>query len=180
AYMFRPDVKLQFSGRTDYRQLSAREVEILRAGSADGIFTAAILGGVVVAVLMLVVGGVIMIPTMVRSRALANEASVVGDLRTMISAEEAFRGGTCGTGYADLEGLTRPATVIPSYPASGPAFLRGTLAAAERHGYRFELLVEDPVPAAEGCPSRSFRRYRYAATPLATAGRSFLAAADGT
>jgi hypothetical protein len=180
VYMFRPEVKIHFSGRTDYRQLSADEVATLRGGSADGIFTAAVLGGVVIAVLLGGILAAIAIPSLLRARSGANESMAIGDVRTLISAEEAFRGGTCGTGYADLEGLTRPATVIPNYPPNGPAFVPAGFAIPERRGYRFDLVVEGPVAPREGCPSRSFVRYRYAATALTPSGRSFMGTSDGS
>jgi hypothetical protein len=51
AYMLRGDIKLQFSGRSDFRQLSADEADVVRRGSPEGLFTAAILGGVVIGAL---------------------------------------------------------------------------------------------------------------------------------
>jgi hypothetical protein len=52
------------------------------------------------------------------------------------------------------------------------------MAAAERRGYRFELVTEEPLPGTSSC-QRSFRRYVYSAMPLDARNRSFLATDDG-
>ncbi|HZM50413.1 MAG TPA: hypothetical protein VFE68_07985, partial [Vicinamibacteria bacterium] len=96
----------------------------------------------------------------------------------LAAAEDAFHA-VCNTGYADLQGLLQPGTVIPDYPADGPAFLRGpAFETTERDGYRYVLTVEDEMPRSAGCPTRRFRRFLYAATPLA-AGRSLAVGPDG-
>ncbi len=185
VYMLRPETKILFSGRREFRDLSPDEAETVRNGAPEGIFTGAIIGGVFVgfflsALLSFFAGPAVgALPSMLRARTAANEANAVGRVRTVISAQEYFKGGTCQTGYADLEGLLRPATVIPNYPSGGATFLSADFAQAELAGYRFELTVEDPVPPAEGCPLRSFRRYQFAATCLDDAGRSFLGRPDG-
>lgn len=186
VYMLRPETKIQFSGRRDYRDLSPQEAETVRHGAPEGLFTGAILGGVVVAVILMAVltffagpAGTVLLPSLARGRAAANEAAAIGRVRTVVSAEETFKGSTCRVGYADLDGLLHPAKVIPNYPAGGATFLGEDFAQGEANAYRFELAVDDPVAAAEGCPSRSFRRYQYSATPVDGRGRAFLATPDG-
>ena len=108
----------------------------------------------------------------------AEERSAVAQLTAMAAAEDAFHS-VCNTGYGDLEALRQPATVIPDYPADGPAFLRGpAFETAERDGYRYTLTVEDEMPPAAGCPTRRFRRFLYTATPLG-AGRWLAVGPDG-
>jgi hypothetical protein len=99
-------------------------------------------------------------------------------LRTVHAAQQAFSAGTCGA-YADIDGLLRPASIIPNYPPTGPAFLVPELAASEVNGYRYEMVVDEPVAAADGCPARSFRRFLYTATPVEGGGKHFAIGSDG-
>ena len=48
----------------------------------------------------------------------------------------------------------------------------------EDAGYRFALKVDNPLPAADGCPKRSFASYQYTATPISGDGRSFITGPD--
>lgn len=148
--------------------------------------TLLIVGGLgCLALLLLVVLGTlaaIFIPAYIRSHGRttdATSAACTARLRAVGAAQDAFRSGTCGT-YADMEGLTNPASVIPSYPASGPAFLSTALAAADADGCHLELTVSDPVAASTGCPSRSYRRYTCSASPLSGKGRFLLLESSGT
>ena len=81
--------------------------------------------------------------------------------------------------FADLDGLLNPRSAIPDYRPDGPAFLPPEFARAEAIGYRFDLSVEEPVPATEGCAARGFRRFAYAATPVDAGGRHLLVGPDG-
>lgn len=181
-YMLRPDVRIQFSGRGEFRDLSPGEAETVKRGSPEGVFTLAILGGLFLSLVM--IGGLAFatgasVKSLLRASESASESMAIGRLRTMLSAQYAFRQGTCD-GYADLEGLLNPSSVIPNYPVPGPAFLEPGFAQTEAAGYRYELKVEEPVPPTEGCPTRSFRRFEYFASPLEGRGRrSFLITADG-
>ena len=40
------------------------------------------------------------------------------------------------------------------------------------------MVVEERLPPRENCPSKSFRRYHYSATPLGGNGRSFVVGPD--
>ncbi len=107
-----------------------------------------------------------------------DERAVADQLRALAAAQETFRN-VCDSGYADLEALLNPSSVFPDYPASGPAFLSDpAFRQQERLGYRFQLGVEDPVPATPSCPFRSYRRYRYSATPVG-GGRTLFIGNDG-
>jgi FHA domain len=130
---------------------------------------------------VLAVLAAIFLPSYLRARTRSTDvsASCATRLRAVSAAEDAFRSGTCGT-YADMEGLMNPGSTIPSYPAGAPAFLSADFAAPEADGCRFELTVEEPVAAAPGCPTRSFRRYTYAASPLSGQGRFLLVDSSGT
>jgi type II secretory pathway pseudopilin PulG len=123
----------------------------------------------------------IFLPSYLRARTRSSDTSAAcaARLRAVSAAEDAFRSGTCGA-YADMEGLTNPGSTIPNYPAGAPAFLSADFAAPEADGCRFELTVDEPVPPAPGCPTRSFRRYTYAASPLSGQGRFLLVDSSGT
>jgi len=43
---------------------------------------------------------------------------------------------------------------------------------------RYDLEVADPLPRREGCPSPTYRRFRYAASPLSPHLRHFAIAGD--
>lgn len=180
TYMLRPAARAHFSGKRDRRILSPKEQEAITNTAAEAAFTVGILGTVLLGVVLSGFG--VLLPRMMgermdRARQAAREKEVIARIRAMGAAQTAFRTGTC-EGYADLEGLLHPASVIPNYPASGPAFLSPDFARPEALGYRFALQLEEPVPPAEGCPSRSFRRYAYIATPVDGKGRHFLLRSD--
>jgi hypothetical protein len=61
------------------------------------------------------------------------EARVIGDIRTVISAEEAFRTETGA--YGDLECLTGPSSCLPGY--TGPTFLDESFRAPLRGRYNW-------------------------------------------
>src|SRR5262249_950018 len=179
-YMLRPEVRIVFSGRREFRDLSPQEAESVRKGAPEGLFTGAILGGCALAVIASGVLGFLAVPNPARARAAANEASAIAQLKIVGSAEEMFKAGTCNLGYADLEGLVQPGTVIPNFAPDGRSFLPPEFTQPERLGYRFDLAVEEALPPADGCPSRSFRRYQYTATPVGGSGRSFATSPDGS
>ena len=64
----------------------------------------------------------IAIPTLIRARVSANEAQVIGDTRTVISAEQTYAAANCSF-YGMLADLSRPGIGIPNYPALAVAFL---------------------------------------------------------
>jgi hypothetical protein len=76
----------------------------------------------------------IAIPSLLRARISANEAAVLGDIRTVISAEAAYQ--TVNGGYYDnLDCLAEPSRCIPAY--AGPPVLTPEIArAAMKNGYR--------------------------------------------
>ena len=123
-------------------------------------------------VIVVAVAGIVaavVIPALVRARVASNESATVGDIRTMISAQAAYR--TVNGGFYDgfLDCLVGPAYCIPSYPFSAPTFLDSTLASrVNRAGYMREFQGGDapsPVPATSS--ATSVRKYRYDATPYA-------------
>jgi Domain of unknown function (DUF4190) len=114
----------------------------------------------------------IAIPSARRARIAANEASAIGDVRTVVSAESAYQSANNGY-YGTLECLGAPSKCLPTY--TGSALLEGTLAADEgvRHGYRHAL---HPGPAAAS--SSNVGSYAFVAQPV-TRGQSGLRAFCG-
>ena len=102
----------------------------------------------------------IAIPSLIRSRVSANEAAMLGDTRTVISAEAAYFS-VSGGFYGDPPCLVEPyaAGCIPSYPTDGPSFLDSHVAAlAPKAGYARSFTG---APATAG-----FSCYVYGGTPL--------------
>jgi hypothetical protein len=178
-YMLRPAVQWHFSDR--------QRPEPESAGQGEPMFAGALVAAVVLGVLL--TGALTVLARTARTvaggrggrmlvRAPAEERAASAQLTALAAAEDAFHS-VCNTGYADLQGLLQPGTVITDYPADGPAFLRGpTFQTAERDGYRYALTVEDEMPPSAGCPTRRFRRFLYTATPLGP-GRSLAVGPDG-
>ena len=78
----------------------------------------------------------IAIPSLVRARVSANEAAVIGDTRTLISAEGAYNTANSGF-YGTITCLATPSSCIPGYSASAPTFLDASFAApsVNKQGY---------------------------------------------
>ena len=68
----------------------------------------------------------IAIPNLLRARISANEAQVIGDTRTVMSANVTYAASNCGFFAAEITCLTKEgggAICIPGYPAQAPQFL---------------------------------------------------------
>jgi uncharacterized membrane protein YhaH (DUF805 family) len=142
------------------------------------------------AVLVLGVFGVgmiaaIAIPSLLRARVAANEAAAIGDVRTLIAAQGAYREANGGYYEGSLDCLASPQVgCLPGYPASGPVFLDAAIASqAPRHGYlgRFEAGEQPAIDAARSSPTSVFA-YAYVARPVAagqTGVRSFCGDSSG-
>jgi prepilin-type N-terminal cleavage/methylation domain-containing protein len=99
----------------------------------------------------------IAVPSLLRARMNGNEASALGSLRTISSAQHLFSSSCGGGGYAtSLDDLA----LAPS--AGGPAFISGDLALAfpggtPKSGYEFTITGSGGVvrPAAETCNGSS-------------------------
>ena len=179
VYMLRPAVQWHFSGRGHSEPESAGQGEAMFAGA---LVAAVILGVLLTAALTVMARtawtGAGAHGSRMFVRTPAEEKLATAQLAALAAAEDAFHS-VCNTGYGELQGLLHPGTVIADYPADGPAFLRGpAFENAERDGYRYTLTVEEEMPPTAGCPTRRFRRFLYAATPLG-AGRSLAVGPDG-
>jgi prepilin-type N-terminal cleavage/methylation domain-containing protein len=111
----------------------------------------------------------VVIPALITGRVAANESATLGDIRTIISAQTAYRSVNSGFYEGNLWCLVAPsnAPCIPSYPSNGPTFLDSTLGSLiAKTGYNRAFtagpFVQPPPPASPG----SVLGYRYDATPI--------------
>ncbi len=170
AYLLHPGLRRRFG-----YQVEAPVVAASHAARQESVFVAALTGGIVFAgALAGILVGMAQRPPDPGIRLTSQERLVVRQLADMSAAQESFRR-VCNVGYADLDGLRRPASAIPGYPKAGPVFLSPSKAPDQAHGYRFDLTVQDPLPSTLDCPvTRHFGRFSYTAWPLSGKGRHFL------
>jgi prepilin-type N-terminal cleavage/methylation domain-containing protein len=108
----------------------------------------------------------IAIPSLLRARVSAQEATGVGDTRTVLSGQAAYESATLG-GYGALTCLLTPsnAACIVSYPPTAPTFLDEAIALlTPKTGYSRSFLTGVPQPTAV-CPA-CFANFCYAASPI--------------
>src|SRR5262245_55837310 len=124
----------------------------------------------------------IAIPSLLRARISANESGMIGDIRTVISAEAAFQSansGFYGT-IACLGTATAVANCILGYPATGPTFLDQTIGGlSAKSGYprSFQSIAATTGTDAAG----DLAGFCYSGTPASAQGgvRSFGGDASG-
>ena len=144
------------------------------------------IGGIVTSCLGLVllpILAAISIPSLLRARVSANEAQTIGDIRTVISAQQTYA--STNGGYFDtLDCLATPTSCIPEYPAQAPHFLGTDLASASvKSG--FERTFYPGLPVDEVSPTQSpssMRSFAYVAVPATlgvTGVRAFCGDSDG-
>lgn len=161
-YLNKPGIKALFSGRKP-DEMTPQELRDIAAVSSGG-------AGVIIIVLVVIIGMVsvlgivaaIAIPALLRARIAANEASAVGTLRTIVSAEFAYA--TSNGGYYDsIRCLARPASCLSGY--AGSPFLYDEFEV--RSGYAFHL-NGTPAPAerAAATSKSSLESFVVIATPV--------------
>jgi len=107
---------------------------------------------------------------LLRAHVSSAEATAIGDIRAMISAQAAYAGQNDGRFEPRLECLHDPRECLPGYPKDGPSFLDGALASLRtKAGYRraFHPGPEAPPRAAVAGRSRSpgVASFAYTAAP---------------
>jgi type II secretory pathway pseudopilin PulG len=130
---------------------------------------------------MVLVMAAVAIPNMVRAKSSADEASAVGTLRTMVTAQATYSVAYPARGYSrDLARLgvdpTHPDNVTPQHAGLLDAsFAKPTCTAGtwcEKSGYKFMF--------APSCPRLLCQEFVAIGTPVANgAGKSFCATSDG-
>jgi type IV pilus assembly protein PilA len=110
----------------------------------------------------------VVIPALITGRVAANESATLGDIRTIVSAEAAYRSANGGFYDAALSCLTAPATpaCIPSYASIAPTFLDSMLASQNaKTGYN-RRFTSGPLVMTPNGSQTSTSVYRYDATPV--------------
>jgi type IV pilus assembly protein PilA len=127
----------------------------------------------------------IAIPSLLRARVSANEAAMIGDIRTVISAQAAYQGANGGWYAMNLSCLTTPSSgCIPNYTATAPTFLDTQISqAAAKQGYNRTFYAG---AQAQNLPTtvdtNSTGQYAYGGTPSVqdqTGVRGFAGDASG-
>ena len=124
----------------------------------------------------------IAIPSLLRARVSANEAQVIGDTRSLISAAITYASNNCGLYPASLVCMAQGSVCIPGYPSSAPAFLGRDLGRATPYlkgGYRRDYLTTAASSVDPKCDPGSLTDFCYASVP-ATPGLSGVRAYTGT
>ncbi len=133
----------------------------------------------------------IAIPSLLRARVAANEAQVIGDTRTVMSASVTYAASNCGFFPEDLPCMSREVggpICIPNFPTVSPSFLGADLARTTPYtkgGYvrSFQQGTVAPTVDAAVCDTNSLLDYCYVSTPsdLGLSGvRSFSGSAAGS
>jgi len=128
----------------------------------------------------------IAIPSLLRARVSANEAQAIGDIRTVISAEQTYASANCSF-FGMLADLSRPTIGIPNYPTQAPEFLGndvGRDGTYTKSGYD-RMLEAGAMPSTVQpiCDPNSILTYCYHAWPSQlglTGVRAFQGAAAGS
>jgi hypothetical protein len=105
------------------------------------------------------------VPSHTHTRVPANESSMIGDIRTMISAQASYQSASGAYGLPRC--LMKPKDCLPDYPRDGPWFLDASFAQDTRQGYSRTFHAG---PSAEP-PARGVRSFAYVGVPT-TPGRT--------
>jgi prepilin-type N-terminal cleavage/methylation domain-containing protein len=110
----------------------------------------------------------VVIPALITGRVAANESATLGDIRTIISAQTAYRSANAGFYDAALSCLLSPSNgCIPSYPTNAPTFLDSALASLNpKTGYHRVFSTSGMIVPPPTASLTSTNLYRYDATPV--------------
>lgn len=128
---------------------------------------------IVVAIILIIAA--IAIPNLLRSRMAANEASAVGSVRTINTAEVTYASTYPNYGFTTLLNLGASAGAVSP---TNPAILDGVLASGTKSGY----ILATPTPASAATGTTPISSYTVTAMPQAagTSGqRTFFSDASG-
>jgi len=125
----------------------------------------------------------IAIPSLLRARVSANEAQVIGDTRTVISASVVYASNNCGLYAASLDCMSVPNSIcIPNYPSTAPVFLSRDVGRASpylKSGYVRTYIGRAASDPGSLCDPGSNFDFCYMSTP-ANQGLSGVRAYAGT
>ena len=115
---------------------------------------------IVVAIILIIAA--IAIPNLLRSRMAANEASAVGSLRTINTAQVTFNS-TYGVGYGTLGALSTPVAGCAGALVTSACLIDSNLGGGTKSGYTF---VSTPANGA-GTAASPFLNFNSSAVPVA-------------
>lgn len=111
----------------------------------------------------------IAVPSLLRARVAANEAQVIGDTRSLLSAAITYASSNCGLFAGSLVCMTQGAICIPNYPVNAPPFLGrdlGRVTPYPKSGYeRDYLTIPSAAPPEPNCDPNSLADFCYASAP---------------
>ena len=129
------------------------------AGAANGEDRGLAIAGIILSVASPFVGRAVAGPG---SGGRGPEGAILGDIRTVISGQEAYKSANGGY-HGTLECLSHPSACIPEYPQAAPTFLDSTLASGQpKSGYNRTFFAG---PAAKGRSASSMSSFVYIAVP---------------
>ncbi len=120
----------------------------------------------------------IAIPSLLRARISANESGMIGDARSVISAEAAYHSTNSGF-YGSLSCLQTPSSCITGYPTAGPTFLDPVITSLSTKSGYARSFTEDPALGVG--ITGALNTYCYQGSPSSNQGgvRSFAGDASG-
>jgi type IV pilus assembly protein PilA len=181
VYLFKPGIKAIFSGKPS-SEFTPDEISAIRAiTEGSGAATALIVVGVaIVAIVAVGIVAAIAIPGLLRARMAGNEASAIGSLRAISSAQASYASAGRG-GYAvSLRRLSAPC------PGTSQGFIGPDLSQdpSVRSGFTLALASAGAGPGPLDCNGAATQVDYYAtAVPVivgSTGGRGFATSAAGT
>jgi type IV pilus assembly protein PilA len=130
---------------------------------------------IVVTIILIIAA--IAIPNLMRSKMLADEASAVGSLRTLVTAATTYSA-TYNNGYPPtLAAMGPPAGGGSAASCDNANLIDSVLASGNKAGYVFTYTGANPIAAAaQGCSNPGFNTYTINADPVTrgqTGQRSF-------
>ena len=128
---------------------------------------------IVVAIILIIAA--IAIPNLLRAKISANEASAVGSVRTLVTAQISYSTGYPSIGFSNLIsnlGTGGPGTVCGIPSSSAACLIESPLATGTRSGYTF-------YTAQSGGSNTAFYIYANPVTQGTTGVRTFCAVTDG-
>jgi type II secretory pathway pseudopilin PulG len=172
VYLLKPGIKLLFSDRdaATFTPDEAAAVQKVTSGGSGTVIVVVALGLFLVFVVGIIAA--IALPGLLRARIAGNEASAIGALLAISSAETSYS--ASNGGYYDSQAcLVKPAGCLPEY--RGSEFLQEEL--RQRSGYVFTLGGTPAPPERAATTSRTslehFTMVAAPITPQATGTRTF-------
>ncbi len=137
---------------------------------------------IVIAIILIIMA--IAIPNLMRSKMLANEASAIGTLRAIYTAETTYDA-TYNNGFSpSLATLGPPPGGGNNSTCDYADLLDSVVSGGRKSGYVFTYTGSNPIPAAaQGCSNPGFNSYTIHADPVTrgtTGQRSFFVDPSGT